>query len=447
VSYGAPGADIEDGRVWIQTRCPEAAGSKPSRVDFPVARTVAAMICDHDPSHRDAQEVESTGSELMPGDDKSEGRTDAPRFRHAMLQEIYQQPQAIRNTIERNVEDGVIFPTTLDAIESALAAFKKIIIAASGSSRHAGLVGEVMIEDLADVAVDVEYASEYGCRSTHTGTDAIVVVITQSGETADTIAAQREALNRGATTIAISNVADSTIAREAGARLITCAAPERAIPATKSFTAQLTILYLFALFLACRRRHVTPETARSLLDCLAEIPGEIEKYLPAWDAQAEEKARLFRHAKTFLFIGRGAHYALAREGALKLKEVSYVQAEGLPAGELLHGPNALIDEKLLVVVIATRDSANPYSMLRYQKTLSVLDYVKGHGGKTIVIATEGDRDVLALSDQVVYVPPAIELLLPLLEVIPLQLFAYHFAVLNGCNVDHPRNLVKSVVNE
>jgi glucosamine--fructose-6-phosphate aminotransferase (isomerizing) len=383
----------------------------------------------------------------MPGEHKKRNAAAAPRFPHAMLREIYEQPQAIRKTIERNVEGDVIFPAALDAIEGALAAFKKIIIAASGSSRHAALVGEIMLEDLAGVAVDAEYASEYCCRSTHAGTDAIVLVITQSGETADTIAAQREALKRGATTIAISNVADSTIAREASARLITYAAPERAIPATKSFTAQLTILYLFSLFLARQRRHMTSETSRTLLDRLAEIPTDIEKYLPGWDAQAADRARLFRNAKAFLFIGRGAHYALAREGALKLKELSYVQAEGLPAGELLHGPNALVDETLAVVVIATRDSADPDSTLRYQKTLSILDYVKGRGGKTIVIATEGDSDVLPLSDRVIYVPAASELLLPLLEVVPLQLFAYHFAVLNGCDVDHPRNLVKTVVTE
>jgi glutamine---fructose-6-phosphate transaminase (isomerizing) len=383
----------------------------------------------------------------MPSEHKRRNTAASPRFPHAMLREIYEQPQAIRQTIEHNVEGEVIFPAALDAIEGALAVFKKIIIAASGSSRHAGLAGEIMMEDLAGVAVDVEYASEYCFRRTYVGTDAIVLVITQSGETADTIAAQREALNRGATTIAICNVADSTIAHEASARLITYAAPERAIPATKSFTTQLAILYLFSLFLARRRRYMTAETARTLLDRLAEIPADIEKYLPAWDAQAVDKARLFRHAKTFLFIGRGAHYALAREGALKLKELSYVQAEGLPAGELLHGPNALVDETLLVVVIATRDSADPDSMLRYQKTLLVLEYVKSRGGKTIVIATEGDRDVLRLSDRVIYVPAAPELLLPLLEVVPLQLFAYHFAVLNGCNVDHPRNLVKAVVTE
>jgi glutamine---fructose-6-phosphate transaminase (isomerizing) len=387
------------------------------------------------------------GKELMPAEHAKGNTAASLRLPHAMLQEIYEQPQAIRETIKHNVDREIIFPAVLDAIEDALAAFKKIIITASGSSRHAGLAGEIMMEDLAGVAVDVEYASEYCCRSTHAGTDPIVLVITQSGETADTIAAQREALNRGATTIAISNVADSTIAREASAKLITYAAPERAIPATKSFTAQLAILFLFSLFLARKRRHMTSETARAHLNRLAEIPADIEKCLPAWDAQAADVARLFRHARAFLFIGRGVHYAIAREGALKLKEISYVQAEGMPAGELLHGPNALVGEKLPVVVIATRDSTDSDSLLRYQKTLSVLEYVKGRGGKAIVIATEGDRDVPPLSDRVIYIPAASELLLPLLEVVPLQLFAYHFGVLNGCDVDHPRNLVKAVVTE
>jgi len=375
-------------------------------------------------------------------------KSDAPRsFAHFMLREIYEQPRAIHETILQNVDGEIIFPAALQPIENALFAFKKIIIAASGSSRHAGLAGEIMMEDLAGVAVDVEYSSEYCYRSTHAGTDPIVVVITQSGETADTIAAQREALNRGAKTVAISNVADATITREASAALQTHAGLEKAIPATKSFTSQLTVLYLFALFLARKRGRMTSEVTRTHLNSLIEVPSTIEASLPAWDAQAAQSALLFQHAKAFLFLGRGVHYAIAREGALKLKEISYVQAEGLPAGELRHGPNALVDGTLPVVVIATRDSADPDSMLRYQKTLTILEYVKGRGGKAIVIATEADREIVALADKVIFVPAAPELLLPILEAVPLQLFAYHFAVLNGCDVDHPRNLVKAVVTE
>ncbi|MGH9744848.1 MAG: SIS domain-containing protein [Candidatus Acidiferrales bacterium] len=384
----------------------------------------------------------------MSGADTRDSKAPAIReFAHAMLREIYEQPQAIRETIQRNVEGDVIFPSALQPIESALFAFKKIIIAASGSSRHAGLAGEIMMEDLAGVAVDVEYASEYCYRSTHAGADPIVLVITQSGETADTIAAQREALNRGAKTVAISNVANSTIAREASATLFTYAAPERAIPATKSFTAQLTLLYLFSLFLARKRGRMTSEVTRSHLNSLSAISSEIDKSLTPWDVQAAGAARTVAESKAFLFLGRGVHYAIAREGALKLKEISYVQAEGLPAGELRHGPNALVAEKLPVVALATRDLLDPDSMLRYQKTLAVLEYVKSRGGTVIAIATEGDRDVALIADRVISVPAAPELLLPILEVVPLQLFAYHFAVLNGCDVDHPRNLVKAVVTE
>ncbi|HEY4777617.1 MAG TPA: isomerizing glutamine--fructose-6-phosphate transaminase [Candidatus Acidoferrales bacterium] len=364
-----------------------------------------------------------------------------------MLREIYEQPHAIRECIRGNVRADSIFSDALQPIESAIFAFKKIIIAASGSSRHAGLAGEIMMEDLAGIAVDVEYSSEYCYRSTHADTEPIVVVITQSGETADTIAAQRQALSRGAKTVAISNVANSTIAREASATLHTFAGLEKAVPATKSFTSQLTVLYLLALFLACKRGRITSGVVRAHLDSLSVLPAEIEKALPSWDAQAAGCAREYQHAKAFLFLGRGVHYAIAREGALKLKEISYVQAEGLPAGELRHGPNALVDEKLPVIVLATQDRNDPDSVLRYEKSLSVLEYIKSRGGKVIAIASEGDRAIATLADRVIHVPAAPELLLPILEVVPLQLFAFHFATLNGCDVDHPRNLVKSVTTE
>jgi glucosamine--fructose-6-phosphate aminotransferase (isomerizing) len=364
-----------------------------------------------------------------------------------MLSEIYEQPRAIRETIRQNVDGETIFGTALQPIENALFAFKKIIIAASGSSRHAGLAGEIIMEDLAGIAVDVEYASEYCYRSTHAASDPIVVVITQSGETADTTAAQREALNRGAKTVAIANVANSTISREASAKLHTCAGLEKAVPATKSFTSQLTILYLLALFLARKRGRLTSEVTRTHLNHLNAIPGSIEKSLDQWDSAAAACAREFQHSRAFLFIGRGVHYAIAREGALKLKEISYVQAEGLPAGELRHGPNALVDDKLPIIALATRDASDPDSMLRYHKTLAVLEYIRKAGGKTIAIASEGDAEIAKIAHRAIFVPPAPELLLPILEVVPLQLFAYHFAILNGCNVDSPRNLVKAVVTE
>ena len=369
------------------------------------------------------------------------------KFAHAMRREIYEQPQAIAKTVARHLKDDIIFPGELQAIESALLTFEKLIIAASGSSRHAGLAGEIMIEDLSGVAVDVEYASEYCYRSTHAAIDPIVIVITQSGETADTIAAQREALTRGVKTIGISNVDGTTIVREASAALITGAGRELSVPATKSFTTQLTVLYLMALFLARKRGRMTSEVTRSYLQRLMKLPPSIEKQLPACDTQAEEYAEKHFRSEKFLYLGRGVHYAIAREGALKLKEISYAHAEGYPVGELKHGPNALVDENLPVVVLATCDRNDPDSVLRYRRTLEVMKEVKSRRGLLVTVATEGDEQVREIADQVFFVPPAPELLLPIIEVIPLQLFAYHVAVLKGYDVDHPRNLVKAVVVE
>ena len=368
-------------------------------------------------------------------------------FPHSMLKEIYDQPRAIRETIHQHVAGDQIFPGELAAIESALLTFKKLIIVASGTSRHAGLAGEIMIEDLSGVPVDVEYSSEYCYRSTHAGTDPIVMVITQSGETADTIAAQREALIRGAKTIAISNVAESTIVGEASASLLTHAGLEKAVPATKSFTTQLTVLYLFALFLARKQGRMTSEVIRSYLKRLLQVPESLEHSIATWDSLAADYARHYRQAQTFLYLGRSVHYAIAREGALKLKEISYAHAEGYPVGELKHGPNALVNDQLPVVVLATCDHSDPDSILRYRKTLNLMEDLKAQGGKLIVVANEGDREVQSLANHVLFVPPAPELLLPLLEVVPLQLLAYHIAVQNGCDVDHPRNLVKAVVRE
>jgi glucosamine--fructose-6-phosphate aminotransferase (isomerizing) len=367
--------------------------------------------------------------------------------RHHMLAEIYEQPQAMVTTIRQHVAEELIFAGELNNIESALLTFRKIIIAASGSSRHAGLAGEIMVEDLTGMVVDVEYASEYCYRSTHADADPIVMVITQSGETADVIAAQREALARGAKTIAISNVADSTISRESSALLLTHAGKELAVPATKSFTAQLTVLYLFALFLARKRGRMTSEVIRTHLRQLNEIPKLIEGSLSHWDTQARDFAHAFLEAQTFLYLGRGVHYAIAREGALKLKEVSYVHAEGYPTGELKHGPQALIDEHTPIVALVTRDEHDPDSMLRYDKSIGTLRDARKNGAKLLLVATEGDAQARMISDHVFYVPKTTELLLPLVEVIPLQFFAYYTAVLNGYDVDHPRNLAKSVVRE
>lgn len=396
-----------------------------------------------------SKQKKSNGRQTNVQDAKSAARTarEDGKFPHAMLREIYEQPSAIATTIAKHLKNDIIFPGELEKIAGALLSFEKLIIAASGSSRHAGLAGEIMIEDLSGVAVDVEYASEYCYRSTHAAVEPIVMVITQSGETADTIAAQREALTRGVKTIAISNVPDTTIVREAGAALISGAGPELSIPATKSFTTQLTILYLMALFLARKRGRMTSEVTRSYLQRLMRLPGAIEEKLSTWDRLAEEFGGVHFKAEKFLYLGRGVHYAIAREGALKLKEISYAHAEGYPAGELKHGPNALVDEKLPVVVIATCDQRDPDSVLRYRRTLEVMKEVRSRRGPLVAVATEGDQEVSEIADHVFFVPAAPELLLPIVEVIPLQLFAYHIAVNKGYDVDHPRNLVKAVISE
>src|SRR3977135_2513348 len=343
------------------------------------------------------------------------------KFAHAMRREIYEQPQAIAKTVEKHLKDDIIFPGELQAMDSALLTFEKLIIAASGSSRHAGLAGEIMIEDLSGVAVDVDCASGYCVRSAHAAVDPIVMVITQSGETADTIAAQREALTRGVKTIAISNVDATTIVREAGAALISGAGPELSIPATKSFTTQVTILYLMALFLARKRGRMTSEVTRSYLQRLLRLPDAIDEKLSAWDTLADEFSAKHFQAEKFLYLGRGVHYAIAREGALKLKEISYAHAEGYPAGELKHGPNALVDDKLPVVVLATCDHHDPDSRLRYHRTLEVMKEVRSRRGPLVAVATDGDKEVAGIADHVFYIPAVPELLLPIVEVIPLQL--------------------------
>ena len=373
-------------------------------------------------------------------------QTDKPA-KHRMLSEIYEQPRAIRDTVAHAVADNVIFRDELLVLEEALRTFKKLIITASGSSRHAGLAGEIMIEDLSGTAVDVEYASEYCYRSTHAETDPIVIVITQSGETADTIAAQREALARGAKTLAICNVAGSTIAREASADLITQAGPELAVPATKSFTTQVTVLYLFALYLARRRGRMTSEWIRARIEPLLRLPDQLNEMIPLWDPLASESAEHYRKAASYLFLGRGVHYAIAREGALKLKEISYAHAEAYPTGEVRHGPEALVSGGMPIVAVATRDESDPDSVLRYKKTLLTLTSLKSHGANIFAIATEGDREIGSLADHTIFVPRLPELLLPIAEVIPLQLFSYHVARLNGYDIDNPRNLTKAVVNE
>ena len=303
-----------------------------------------------------------------------------------------------------------------------------------------------MIESLARVPVEVDYASEWRYRDPIVAPDTITMVISQSGETADTIAAQREAKARGSKTLAICNVVGSMITREAAGTIYTHAGPEIGVASTKAFTAQLTALYLFALYLAQERGTMNEEQAMKAVHELTLIPGKLEQLL-THDQACEDLAKQYVRAQDFLFLGRGIHYPIALEGALKLKEVSYIHAEGYPAGEMKHGPNALIDENLPVVIIATRDPNNELSMVRYEKTSSNLKEVKARSGIVIALATEGDEEIKEAADHVLYIPPAPEELSPILEIVPLQLLAYHIAVRRGCDVDQPRNLAKSVTVE
>ena len=369
-------------------------------------------------------------------------------FKHFMLKEIYEQPRAVRDTsLGRISQDtGHVFLDEMEITEAEFKAAKKINIAACGTSWHAGQAGKFMIESLARVPVEVDYASEWRYRDPIITADTITMLITQSGETADTIAAQREAKAKGSKTLAICNVVGSMITREAAGTIYTHAGPEIGVASTKAFTSQLTALYLFALYMAQVRETMSPEQARLAVQELTRIPGKLE-HLLTHEEDCEDLAKEYVRSQDFLFLGRGIHYPIALEGALKLKEVSYIHAEGYPAGEMKHGPNALIDENLPVVIIATCDRENELSRIRYEKTCSNLKEVKARSGKVIALATEGDEDIKDAADHVLYIPQAPEELLPILEIVPLQLLAYHIAVRRGCDVDQPRNLAKSVTVE
>ena len=369
-------------------------------------------------------------------------------FKHFMLKEIYEQPRTVRDTTLGRVsqDTGKVFLDEMRVSEAEFKALKKINIAACGTSWHAGQAGKFMIETLARVPVEVDYASEWRYRDPILAPDTITLLISQSGETADTIAAQREAKAKGSKTLAICNVVGSMITREAAGTIYTHAGPEIGVASTKAFTGQLTALYLFALYLAQVRGTITPEFAKAAVQELTRIPGKLEQIL-THDEACNELAKTYVRAQDFLFLGRGIHYPIALEGALKLKEISYIHAEGYPAGEMKHGPNALIDENLPVVIVATRDVNNPASMLRYEKTISNLQEVKARSGIVIALATDGDEDIKHNADHVLYVPHAPEELSVILEIVPLQLLAYHIAVRRGCDVDQPRNLAKSVTVE
>ena len=369
-------------------------------------------------------------------------------FKHFMLKEIYEQPRSVRDTTLGRIsqDTGHVFLDEMEISDPEFRAVKKINIVACGTSWHAGLAGKFMIERLARVPVEVDYASEWRYRNPILGSDTMTLVISQSGETADTIAAQREAKARGSKTIAICNVVGSMITREAAGTIYTHAGPEIGVASTKAFTAQLTALHLFALYLAQVRGAITAEQAKEAVQDLTKIPGKLE-HLLTHDEVCEELAKHYMRSQDFLFLGRGIHYPIALEGALKLKEISYIHAEGYPAGEMKHGPNALIDENLPVVIIATRDPNDPGSLVRYEKTISNLKEVKARSGKVIALATEGDDEIKEAADHVIYIPATTEELSAILEIVPLQLLAYHIAVRRGCDVDQPRNLAKSVTVE
>src|SRR5213595_494251 len=369
-------------------------------------------------------------------------------FKHFMLKEIYEQPRAVRDTTLGRIsqETGHVFLDEMEITEAEFKAAKKINIAACGTSWHAAQAGKFMIERMARVPVEVDYASEWRYRDPIIHSDTITILISQSGETADTIAAQREAKAKGSKTLAICNVVGSMITREAAGTIYTHAGPEIGVASTKAFTAQLTALYLFSLYVAQLRGEMSAEQAKAAVQELTRIPGKLE-HLLTHEEDCEDLAKEYVRSQDFLFLGRGIHYPIALEGALKLKEISYIHAEGYPAGEMKHGPNALIDENLPVVIIATCDRNDPESVLRYEKTMSNVTEVKARSGKVIAIATEGDEEIAEAADHVIYVPPAPELLLPILEILPMQLLAYHIAVRRGSDVDQPRNLAKSVTVE
>ncbi len=369
-------------------------------------------------------------------------------YKHFMLKEIYEQPRAVRDTLLGRVsqDTGKVFLEEMNITPQEFAAFKSIKIVACGTSWHAALAGKFMIEKLARIPVEVDYGSEFRYRDPILGPEILVVVISQSGETADTIAAQREAKQKGSKTLAICNVVGSMIPREADGTIITHAGPEIGVASTKAFTSQLTALFVLALYLAQQRGKISEEESRSIAQELMRLPGKLEALLQK-DMRYDEMSRTLSKAHDFLYLGRGIHFPMALEGALKLKEISYIHAEGYPAGEMKHGPNALIDENLPAVVLAAYDPNDESSRLRYEKTLSNIQEVKAREGVVVAIVNEGDRDAAGMATHVLEIPITHELLLPIIEVVPLQLLAYHIAVRLGKDVDQPRNLAKSVTVE
>jgi glucosamine--fructose-6-phosphate aminotransferase (isomerizing) len=371
-------------------------------------------------------------------------------FKHFMQKEIFEQPRAVRDTLTGRIslDSGKVFLDEMDITEQEFRDLESVKVIACGTSWHAGLAGKFMIERLARLPVEVDYGSEFRYRDPIVKPKTLAICISQSGETADTLAAQREAKQKGAKTLAICNVQGSMITREASGTILTHAGPEIGVASTKAFTGQLAALTLISLYLAQVRETVTNDCAKNLMQELTRLPHKMETILQGDEAGIYENLarELFRYSD-FLYLGRGIHYPMALEGALKLKEISYIHAEGYPSGEMKHGPNALIDENLPVVVLATRDQNDPESMTRYEKSVSNIKEVKARDGIVIAIVSSGDQLAREASDHVIEIPMAPELFAPILEIIPLQLLAYHIAVRRGCDVDQPRNLAKSVTVE
>jgi glucosamine--fructose-6-phosphate aminotransferase (isomerizing) len=363
-------------------------------------------------------------------------------YKHFMLKEIHEQPRAVRDTLLGRVslESHEIFlGEEMGLTDDQMRSIERSCIVACGTSWHAGLVGKFLIERLAGIPVEVDYASEFRYRKPVLDERCLPIYISQSGETADTLAAQREAKSKGARTVAICNVQGSMVTREAEGTIYTHAGPEIGVASTKAFTSQLTALVLMALKLGQVRGRISEELALALIKHLYHIPAQMENYLS--DASVIEKlAQTYQNRRDFLYLGRGVNYPIALEGALKLKEISYIHAEGYPAGEMKHGPIALIDEEMPVVAIAPRDHV-------FEKMLSNIEEVKARSGIVIALTDEPDKDLEDKADSVIVVPKTHELLSPLLMVLPLQLLAYHIALLLGCDVDQPRNLAKSVTVE
>ena len=368
-------------------------------------------------------------------------------YPHWMLREIHEQPETLTATLRQYVQRSTFLDGPCTPLRHWLEHAQEIVIAASGSSRHAGQVGELLLEDLSGIAVDVEYSSEYLYRAEQSLKRASVLVVSQSGETLDTLLALRKANALGCPTMAITNVPGSSMARAAGVSFPTAAGSERAIPATKSFTAQLLNLYVLGLLAAQQRGTIDTAALSTALRELEHLPTSIAQQLPRWEQDVRAVATAMREKNSFLFVGRDVHYPIAREGALKLKESAYRNAEGYPAGELKHGPNALLSDSTPLVMLATVDHADPQSVKRYDKVLQLMRDMHQQGATILAVANTGDHAVSRIATHTLSVDGTSDPLLAISEVVPLQLFAYFMAVDNGVNVDRPRNLSKAVLSE